>query len=61
MQLTTYGIVMARYQANSKEYLEDTPKLSMLNDGNKVLQISQAANDNTSPEFKEQDELQETD
>jgi len=57
MHLTTYGIVMARYKGDFKKYIEDTPKLSSLKDGDKVL-IMQAATDNTSPEYKEQDELQ---
>jgi [FeFe] hydrogenase H-cluster maturation GTPase HydF len=57
IQITTYGIVMARNKGDFGRYIEDTPKLSALKDGDKVL-IMQASTDNTSPEFKEQDELQ---
>jgi len=57
MHITTYGIVMARNKGDFKKYIEDTPKLSSLKDGDRIL-IMQAATDNTSPEFKEQDELQ---
>ncbi|MGD0712442.1 MAG: hypothetical protein ABR968_14800, partial [Bacteroidales bacterium] len=57
IHLTTYGIVMSRYRGDFIQYLEDTPKLSSLKDNDCIL-ILQAANDSTSAEFKEQDEVQ---
>jgi hypothetical protein len=48
---------MSRYRGDFIQYLEDTPKLSSLKDNDCIL-ILQAANDSTSAEFKEQDEVQ---
>jgi [FeFe] hydrogenase H-cluster maturation GTPase HydF len=55
--ITTYSIVIARHKGDFNKYLEDTPKLSSLNNNERIL-ILQAANDNTSPEYKEQEEVQ---
>lgn len=58
MQLTTYGIVMARHKGDFERYILDTPKISNLDDGNHVL-ILQTSIDNTSNEYKEQDLLKD--
>jgi [FeFe] hydrogenase H-cluster maturation GTPase HydF len=57
LHLTTYGIVMSRYRGDFIRYLEDTPKLSSLNDNDRIL-ILQAATDSTSNEYKEQELVQ---
>ncbi|NTW34027.1 MAG: GTP-binding protein [Bacteroidetes bacterium] len=56
MQLTSYGVVMAQYKGDLNKYIEDTPKLNLLSQENRILFI-QSSTDNTSPEFKEQEEL----
>lgn len=58
IHLTTYGIVMARHKGDFDRYLQDTPKISAIEDGNKIL-ILQTSIDNTSGEFKEQDILKD--
>ncbi len=55
--LTTYGMVMTHYKGVFKKYLEDTPKLDLLK-GNDNILILQASRDNTSREYKGQNELQ---
>ena len=55
--LTRYGVLMSHYKGDFKKYIEDTPKIESLIEGNKIL-IFQVSTDNTSPEFKEQMEIQ---
>jgi len=57
MLLTSYGIVMSHYKGNFKKYFEDTPKIESLKNNDKIL-ILQVSTDNTSYEFKEQNEIQ---
>lgn len=54
--MTTYGIIMSRNKGDFTRYFNDTPKLSSLTDGCKVL-LLQAAADSTSAEYKEIEEL----
>ena len=55
--LTSYGVVMAHYKGNFQRYLEDTPKIDLLKEKDRIL-IFQVSSDKTSREYKEQDELQ---
>ena len=56
MQLTSYGVVRAFHKGDLSKYIDDTPKLNSLSNGDKILFV-QIASDNTSPEFREQEEL----